>query len=546
MTDATFQMIPLECIRASATNPRKHFNEAALNELAKSISQHGVAQPILVRPVAHDLIDQSAVRFEIVAGERRYRASGLAGYATIPAIVRDLSDVETLEIQVIENLQRADLHPLEEAEGYEVLMKAHNFTADQLAEKVGKSKAYIYARLKLCALEPAARKSFYDGGLTPSTAILIARIPVKALQVKAVKEITETYCGVMSTRDAQRHIERNYMLRLKDAPFKMGDDTLYPSAGTCTNCPKRTGNQPEIFTDVDSADVCTDPPCFGKKREAHMERLKTAASVKGQTVISGPEAKKIKPSEYTSTLHNGYVDLSAKCYDDEKQRTYRQILGKNTPLPILLENPHADNLIEIVRVTDIAPLLAEKGIAKPSSSSSDRARTEEKKLEAKVKIEKDFRRRLFTAIREHSSSALDKQDLRAIAALLYRQCPTSELPLIHALYGWEKSIDDYPDKAEKLQAAIAKLDGKQAAQLILDLVLVGNLSVNTYNVDNNKPEQLLAAAKRAAVDPEPIKAAVKAEAKAKEDAKKKPALKKTPATSKKSEVVWPFPKSQSL
>ena len=90
MNTATFQHIPLECIRASATNPRKHFNEAALAELAESIRQHGVAQPILVRPVAHDLIDQSAVRFEIVAGERRYRASCLTDYVTIPAIVRDL------------------------------------------------------------------------------------------------------------------------------------------------------------------------------------------------------------------------------------------------------------------------------------------------------------------------------------------------------------------------------------------------------------------------------------------------------------------------
>ena len=277
-----------------------------------------------------------------------------------------------------------------------------------------------------------------------------------------------------------------------------------------------------------------------------MERLKIAAGIKGQTVISGPEAKKIKPSQYVHTLSNGYVDLSAKCYDDAEERTYRQILGKSTPLPILLENPHAAGLIEIARIADIAPLLAEQGIAKPSSSSSDQARTEEKKLEAKVKIEKEFRRRLFTAVHDKSNSALDKQDLRAIAAMLYRQCPTAELPLIYAMYGWEKSLDEYPNRAEKLQAAIAELDGKQAAQLILDLVLIGDLSVNTYNVDRDKPDQLLAAAKRVGVDPEPIKAAVKAETKAREYAKKKPAAKKTPAAPKKSEVVWPFPEPESL
>ena len=157
---ASFETIPLECIRASKTNPRKHFNPELLADLAASIRQLGLAQPILVRPIARDLIDNSPVRFEVVAGERRFRASHLAGYQTILAVVRDLSDAEALELQVVENLQRADLHPLEEAEGYEVLMKAHDLSAEQLADKVGKSKAYIYARLKLCALVPFARNEF--------------------------------------------------------------------------------------------------------------------------------------------------------------------------------------------------------------------------------------------------------------------------------------------------------------------------------------------------------------------------------------------------
>lgn len=302
----TFQNVPLECVRPSTTNPRKHFNQTALAELAESIKQHGVAQPILVRPI--ERAGNSIVYYEIVAGERRYRASSLAGYSTVPAIVRTLSDVEALEIQVIENLQRADLHPLEEAEGYEQLMKLHHFTADQLADKVGKSRAYIYARLKLCALEPAARQSFFDGALTASTALLVARIPVKKLQQEAVKEITqENYGGgVMSTRDAQRHIERKYMLQLKDAPFKTSDEKLCPAAGSCGSCKKRTGNQPELFSDIESTDVCTDPVCFGEKREAHTKRLRIQAGANGQTIISGPEAKKIMPHNYCRELKNGY------------------------------------------------------------------------------------------------------------------------------------------------------------------------------------------------------------------------------------------------
>ena len=119
-------------------------------------------------------------------GRRRRGANKLAGKTTVPAIVRNLSDAEALEIQVIENLQRQDLHPLEEAEGFEVLMRENGYTADVMAEKTGKSKAYIYASLKLCALEPVPRAVFYSGRLNKSTALLVARIPIKSLQEKCV------------------------------------------------------------------------------------------------------------------------------------------------------------------------------------------------------------------------------------------------------------------------------------------------------------------------------------------------------------------------
>ena len=297
----SFGDVPMECITASKTNPRKIFDDAALADLAASITKHGVAQPILLRPTH---VNAGATFFEVVAGERRFRASKLAGKTTVPAIVRNLSDAEALEIQVIENLQRQDLHPLEEAEGFEVLMRENGYTAEVMAEKTGKSKAYIYASLKLCALEPKPRQAFYDGKLTKSTALLVARIPVKHLQEQCVGEITQEW-NPYSTRQAASHIERNYMLDLKKVDFKTADDSLLQEAGSCTACPKRTGNQPEVFADV-SADVCTDPICFKSKTEAHVIRIKEVAASQGQMIISGAEAKKLMPNklerEYRHTL----------------------------------------------------------------------------------------------------------------------------------------------------------------------------------------------------------------------------------------------------
>ena len=233
--------IKMEQLVASKTNPRKDFDKAGLTELAGSIKEHGILQPILVRPVSGN----GKPLYEIVAGERRYRASKMLGLTEIPATVRELSDAEAQEVQNIENLQRKDLHPLEEAEGYQKLLDSHGASPDDLAVKVGKSKAYIYQRLKLLALSGEARKCFLAGQITPAVALVLARIPHKDLQNQALSELLSE-CGEGDTpsyRGALEHIERNYMTRLKDAPFDTKDATLIPKAWALSNYPKRNGNE---------------------------------------------------------------------------------------------------------------------------------------------------------------------------------------------------------------------------------------------------------------------------------------------------------------
>lgn len=555
MNDITFKTLPIGNLQASATNPRKHFDPIALAELAESIKQQGLAQPILVRPIA------GSDTFEIVAGERRYRASKLAGNDSIIAIVRDLSDLEALELQVIENLQRADLHPMEEAQGYDQLMKAHNFTADQLSEKVGKSKSYIYNRLKLLDLVAKGQEAFYEGKLNSATALLVARIPVKDLQHQAVKEITTSSNyrrDVMTSKEAQQHIHEKYMLQLKSAPFKTSDATLVPSAGACSTCPKRTGNQPLLFADVESADTCTDTVCFGLKREAGKQRTIANAKEMGQPIISGATAKKIKPYNYSSELKEGYVSLDTICWQDDKRRNYGQLVGRKSPVVSLMEDPHSDNLISVVKLADIKSLLEEKGIkASASSSVSQSAQTREQ--EAKVKIEREYRRRLFVAVREKSPGLVDRDVLNNIAAKLLLNTPHNERPFLMTLYGFDKAMHEYPKAQEKTHAVMCALDDKTVTQLIIDCMLANDLSVSSYGTDG-KPEQLLAAAGLVDVDAAKIKAGVKAEAKAKIDAKKKkpepakkmakaPTKKAAPAPVKKATdtgvlnpaVAWPFP-----
>lgn len=524
-TRPSFGDIPLDCIRVSKTNPRKIFSEDHLQDLAASIKKQGVAQPILVRPME---TVGDVTYFELVAGERRFRASRIAGMPTVPAVVRTLTDREAFELQVLENLQRVDLHPLEEAEGFEALMRQFNVSADELAEKVGKSKAYIYASLKLCALESKPRAAFYAGTLTKSTALLVARIPVKNLQEKCVKEITEGWQGLMSFRRAAEYIEREYMLQLSKAAFKPSDDSLRPEAGSCTACPKRTGNQPEIFTDV-NANVCTDPVCYKAKGEAHVIRIKKLAIENGQTVLAGAEAKKIMPSTYGVDLKGGYVHLDKPVYSDAKNRTYRQILGKQAPASTLLESPHTGEIVHIVKMADIAPLLEEKG-HKPASAQADAGRDREKEQEAKAKLEREYRKRLFMAT-HHASLLMNvvDMDLRLVALQMFDNLPNNTIPkkLVMELYGWTDETFSYPERFAKTKAAIDALTPAQLNQFIRDCALCRELDVNQYTATSkDKPENLLAFAARAKVNAKQIRSDVDGEAKAKADAKKKSVEKK--------------------
>src|SRR5262249_41512167 len=143
-------------------------------------------------------------------------------------------------------------------------------TVERIAGEIRKSRAYVHQRLKLLALCPSARAAFNKGKLVLATAFLLARIPTEELQKQALKDITERAegCDPMSPQQAARHLQTRYMLCLAEASFPREDAELVPAAGSCGSCPKRTGNQPELFKDVQGADVCTDPACFQAKREA--------------------------------------------------------------------------------------------------------------------------------------------------------------------------------------------------------------------------------------------------------------------------------------
>jgi len=177
----TVQHIELERIVPSKTNPREAVNGPAFTELLESVRAHGVLQPILVRSGGTFLNTAAKSKhvqgdFEIVAGHRRYEAARQAGCEQIPALVRELTDQQALELQLVENLTRADLHPLEEAHGYHQLSRQPGYDVAKVAARVGRSTKYVYDRMKLLSLTKMAQKLFLEGRFTAGHAILLARL----------------------------------------------------------------------------------------------------------------------------------------------------------------------------------------------------------------------------------------------------------------------------------------------------------------------------------------------------------------------------------
>jgi ParB/RepB/Spo0J family partition protein len=492
--------LPVAAIVASKTNPRKTFTPAALEELTNSVRTHGVLQPIVVRPLAKP---DGLAAWELVAGERRWRAAKAAGLEVMPAVVHNLTDVEALEVQVVENLQREGLHELEEAEGYEALGKVGR-TVDEIATKVGKSRGYVYMRLKLLALGPDARKAFREGKIPATVAVLLARIPVLSVQSAALQDVTRGgECA--SFREAQGLITRTYMLKLVEAPFNRDDAKLHAKAGACGPCPKRTGNTPELFGDVKNADVCTDPVCFAAKRAAHFAAVRAQAEADGLKVVSGKAAKAIIPSASNYLAHDAdYVALSAPCYEDKKARTYAQLYGKDAPPVVMIEHPQTLELIAVVPKKAAAELLKARDIHQPGKGRT----ADDKEAERKAKLETAVRERILAAVRLASGTPTPADGLLIAQDYFGRIGFEERKRLVRAWWpDGAPGVKADPTKlrtdvdyesAHKLEAAIPKMEPAELLRLMLLCAVVDEVGCNQYQA--KKATGLLAVAERLHVD----------------------------------------------
>ncbi|MEY4906702.1 MAG: hypothetical protein RL260_420, partial [Pseudomonadota bacterium] len=285
--------IELHRLADSPSQPRTEYH--GLDELADSIRQQGVLQPIICRPITQQPIGADpAEDLEIIAGHRRVRAARMAELESIPAIIRPMSDLQVLQVQIVENLQREDVSPLDEGRAYATLRDQHGQTPKQIADTLGVSVRHVLARIQLLQLTGSARKALADGLIGSDIALLICAIPstVHDQALELVMHRLETGERMaLPVRAARANLRGAKLLHsIRDAPFNIDLHALIDSAGACLHCPRLSNRMGDQVLEQLGADVCTDRTCYTAKLAAHTQRELGNLADNGWTVLdAAPE-----------------------------------------------------------------------------------------------------------------------------------------------------------------------------------------------------------------------------------------------------------------
>ena len=508
-----YRSVPITALAESATNPRKRFDPKSLEELAASFKTQGILAPLLVRELEES-------KYEVVAGARRLRAAKLAELEKLPVRVVKLTDAEAIEAQCVENLQREDIHPLEEALGFKSLLELGEpaYTIAIIASRAGKSEAYVYGRIRLADLIPPVAEAFLKDQITIGHALLIAKLPASQQQ----EAFSAAFRGLWTSegnsqvlipvRELAAWIESNILLQLVSAPFDKQDETLVPEAGSCVNCPKRTGFNKLLFPDV-RKDSCTSPDCF---------RAKIDASVK-KTLETKPQLIRISAAwnsrEGAPLGRNQYVELEIK--KPKANGATSKLSANQKPCEKMAEAIVMDGgkRGQVVKVC-ADPACRVHHPNTPSPEQVARERAEERRRIEKTKLAITTRHRALAAVLERVSAPLKKADLLTVVHHVIGQLPYNQVPTLAKRHKVEEGKSTKTPQ-ELLAKRVSTYDEAALCRILLEISLLDS----AYMRSGASYDLLTDAAKRYRVDVEKLEKAVVAEFAAKRSKSAKPKTK---------------------
>jgi len=515
-----YRNVSLALLNESKTNPRRVFDDAPLRELAESIRSHGVLSPLLVRPLTEN-------GFEIVAGARRFRAAQMVEATTIPVRIVELSDAQALEAQLIENLQRLDVHPMEEAQGFRALLSLEEpqYTIEQIAAKMGKSPAYVTTRLKLTDLTSKVIEAFYAEEIGVGHALLLAKLPPEQQEQALSACYKEVYNGgskparvLLPVRNLQFWIDTNVLLVLKDAPFNKRDAQLVPTAGSCADCPKRTGHNKLLFGDDlgRHGDQCTDPGCYQAKMNAHV--AKTIEAKPGLVQISTAYGQQKDGSAVLP--RNKYTvirDDRPKSKEESKRPEFKEC--KFTTEAIITEGTDVGTVHKVC-ANPACPVHHPK---QQNSRDDEKWKAEQEKQRREQAIANMTGLRVLAAVAAAVPVRLLKRDLLFLIERLVSVLDESRIETLARQHGIRQKRDD-GGVTKSLTAYLRRADEGTLSRILVEATILLAASLH------NGTDVLRDAATLYKVDTEGIASKVKqefaAKAKAKKDAKPVPKARK--------------------
>lgn len=469
------QEISLDKIKPSKANPRRRTDESALNELAENIKTHGVLQPILIRPV-------NSNGYEIVCGERRWKASKTAGKETIPARIVNLTDGEALELAVIENLQRENVHELDEALGYKALIKQNPefYTVENIALKVGRSVSYVYQRLRLADLTPNVQAAFYAGKLTAGHAVEIARLQPRD-QERAFEEcfpghrttkavLRDKDPRPISVRELRDWIQREIHLSLANAPFDVNDLNLLPAAGPCSTCPKRSGSNPLLFADsIKRADICTDRECFQQKRDALVQIRIKEVETAGE--------KPLRVSD--SFVYYGQKPVPGVLYRPDFNDATAGDCPTTVPA-VVVEGKRAGTKLYVCTNPKC------KTHSARSVGLSPEEKEARKKQAHELRVQQEYRKRLLAEVQKRVPNVLGRHELDVIAQNYFQQLGHDSQHRLFKFFAWDeakkKAVNGgYTDYAKLAAAKLDKMTTVEIGKFLVVCALANELYFPTYH-----------------------------------------------------------------
>ena len=510
-TQSEYRNLPLVSLTESATNPRRSFDQTALGELAESIKTQGILAPLVVRPVGQ--------HFEIVAGARRYRAAQLAGLETAPVRIVELTDAQALETSIVENLQRRDVHPLDEANGFAALMRLEEpkYSVEQIAAKVGKAPAFILARLKLVELVPAVVEAFSQDEIGLGHALLLAKLQPAQQEEALAACYQEQYTNgskakriLLPVRHLQQWIEHNILLELASAPFSKEEAALVPEAGACLDCPKRTGHNVLLFEGLTHADQCSDPKCYAAKIEAHVR----------QTIAAKPKLVQIStgygvPKDGSAAVpRNKYVEIRSDKPTNQKQRDWPEYKTcKFTTEAIVTEGSEKGETKRVCANPE-CPVHHAKKKQQSNVVANAGVKAEQEKRRREEALAQATGLRVLSAIVEAVPVRLMKRDLLFVIERLAAMLDERRLAIVLRQHGIGKAKGPADAPAKLLAAFIRKAEESILGRLLVEIVIL-----QSAGSANDSGKLLKEAAEFYKVDVNAITAKVKQEFAAKDKAK---------------------------